>query len=110
MAACERNNIVYIITTEYRNILKIGYIDHKTNKRLPEITSAEPFKYCYFRHVYNGKEIYKGVMDLLDNTDDVLEDDGYLKVSNMNYNDLKYIIDLVVKDFDKMLTPPPYRP
>ena len=113
MAACERNNIVYIITTECRNLLKIGYIDHKTNKRLPEITSAEPFKYCYFRYVYDGKDIYERIMDRFDNVDDdddVLEDDGYIKVSNMKCNSVKYIIDLIVKDFDKVLSPPPYRP
>ena len=54
MATCEKNDIIYIMTTECKHILKVGYVDHETNEKLPEITSAEPFKYCYFRYVYNG--------------------------------------------------------
>ena len=105
MATCEKNDIVYIITTEYKNLLKVGYFDHKGNERLPEITSAEPFKYCYFRYVHNGEEIYENVKDrLCGYDDDVLEDDGYIKVCDMDCNDIKYMIDLAVKGYDKMLT------
>ena len=116
MKGAEKNDIIYIMTTENRDILRVGYRDLKTNKRFPEITSAEPFKYCYFRYVCNAEEIYRRVEDHLD--DAVLDEnddddvDGELRVYeyNIDYNNLKYIIDKIIKNFDKMPEPPPYRP
>ena len=105
------------MTTQYKSLLKVGYFDHKGNERLPEITSAEPFKYCYFRHVHNGKDICAAVMDTLlpdGNIEmDVLEeeDERFFKVSHTDCNVLKYIIDEEVKDYDEQCSPsPPYRP
>jgi len=116
MEGAEKNDIIYIMTTEDKSILRVSYIDHKTHmqKRFFEIASSEPFKYCYFRYVYDAEEIYRLVEDYLD--DAVLDDDddayidGELSVYNKDSNDLKYIIDKIVKNFDMMPEPPPYRP
>jgi len=114
MATRERNDIVYILTTENKNILRVGYINHRTNERFPQITSAEPFKYCYFRFVYDGKKIYQRLIDRLgmfddDDEVDVLEDDGCLKVNGVDCNDFKYMLDLEVKGQNGEMSPPSYK-
>ena len=99
---------MYILEDNYA--LKVSYVTHGTDERLPEITCSEPYKYCYVRYVYNAEKIldktYEHLKDYV-SSDDVHKDGGCVQVTDLYYKVVKYIIDTIA---DKMPAPPPYTP
>ena len=63
MNTAVKTSVIYASTTNSRHVFKIGYVDPGTNKRLPQITSTEPYKYCYLRYVNHGENVYEQLRD-----------------------------------------------
>ena len=114
MTTCERNDIVYILATECTSspsTLLVGYTDQITqitHNESDQITHNESFICCYLRYVYNGEEIYEGLKGRYSNFNNVREDNGYVKMSNRDYLDVKYLLDLIVKCQNDRMSPPSY--
>ena len=60
-----KTSVIYVSTTDSRDVFKIGHIDQRTNKRLPQIASTEPYKCCYLRYVNHGEHVYEQLRDYL---------------------------------------------
>ena len=65
MNTAVKTSVIYVSTTDSRNVFKIGHIDQRTNKRLPQITSTEPYKCCYLRYVNQGENVHEQLRDYL---------------------------------------------